>query len=65
MLKEPMMCLQKEHCSMSLLLVKYLWFAADWQDVFCSPKDLAGEDYVRPPLPVKREALYEDIFHYR
>ncbi|CAM6027963.1 unnamed protein product [Sphagnum balticum] len=38
---------------------------ADWQDVFCSPKDLAGEDYVRPPLPVKREALYEDIFHYR
>jgi hypothetical protein len=26
---------------------------------------LAGEDYVRPPLPVKREALYEDIFHYR
>ncbi|KAI5061027.1 hypothetical protein GOP47_0023532 [Adiantum capillus-veneris] len=24
-----------------------------------------GEDYVRPPLPVKREALYEDIFEYR
>ncbi|MCO5567371.1 hypothetical protein L7F22_021061 [Adiantum nelumboides] len=23
------------------------------------------EDYVRPPLPVKREALYEDIFEYR
>lgn len=50
---------------MSLRLVKYVLFAADWQDVFCSPKDLAGEDYVRPPLPVKREALYEDIFHYR
>ncbi|KAH7444291.1 hypothetical protein KP509_02G072100 [Ceratopteris richardii] len=24
-----------------------------------------GEDYVRPPLPVKREALYDDIFEYR
>lgn len=24
-----------------------------------------GNDYVRPPLPVKREALYEDIFEYR
>eukprot|EP00250_Pteridium_aquilinum_P000169 c10193_g1_i1 orf=233-1615(-) len=24
-----------------------------------------GDDYVRPPLPVKREALYEDIFEYR
>lgn len=24
-----------------------------------------ADDYVRPPLPVKREALYEDIFEYR
>lgn len=24
-----------------------------------------GDDYVRPPLPVKREALYEDIFQYQ
>lgn len=24
-----------------------------------------GDDYVRPPLPVKREALYEDVFEYR
>lgn len=29
-----------------------------------SPTDQA-EDYVRPPLPVKREALYEDIFMHR
>ncbi|KAJ7524206.1 hypothetical protein O6H91_18G082500 [Diphasiastrum complanatum] len=24
-----------------------------------------GSDYVRPPLPVKREALYEDVYQYR
>eukprot|EP00252_Welwitschia_mirabilis_P024059 TRINITY_DN699_c0_g1_i1.p1 TRINITY_DN699_c0_g1~~TRINITY_DN699_c0_g1_i1.p1 ORF type:complete len:448 (-),score=105.14 TRINITY_DN699_c0_g1_i1:369-1712(-) len=24
-----------------------------------------SDDYVRPPLPVKREALYEDAYHYR
>ena len=22
-------------------------------------------EYVRPPLPVKREALYDDVFQYR
>eukprot|EP01018_Ginkgo_biloba_P029944 Gb_39568 [translate_table: standard] len=25
----------------------------------------SGVDYVRPPLPVKREALYDDVFQYR
>ncbi|BBN17342.1 UBX domain-containing protein 7 [Marchantia polymorpha subsp. ruderalis] len=30
-----------------------------------SPKDTIGENYVRPPLPVKREVLYEDIFQLR
>ncbi|KAL3679998.1 hypothetical protein R1sor_022954 [Riccia sorocarpa] len=30
-----------------------------------SPKDLLDENYVRPPLPVKREVLYEDIFQLR
>ncbi|KAL2613100.1 hypothetical protein R1flu_024792 [Riccia fluitans] len=30
-----------------------------------SPKDLLDENYVRPPLPVKREVLYDDIFQLR
>ncbi|CAM6129255.1 unnamed protein product [Calypogeia fissa] len=29
------------------------------------PLEPVGETYVRPPLPVKREVLYEDIFQYR